>query len=81
MLVMVGFACVSVTCTCMVCVLPLRCGCFVIRISCKLLDGCHSPLNEVFSDEMSVCVGYGGLGCYMYMYGLCVPIKVWMHCN
>ena len=31
-----------------------------------------------------MCVGYGGLGlcfCYMCMYGLCVPIKVWMFCN
>ena len=30
-----------------VCVFPLRCGCFIIRISSKLLDGCHCPLDEV----------------------------------
>ena len=29
-----------------VCV-PLRCGCFVISISSKLFDSCHSPLDEV----------------------------------
>ena len=30
----------------MVCV-PLWCGCFVIRISSYLLDGCYCPLDEV----------------------------------
>ena len=28
---------------------PLRCRCFVIRISSKLLDGCHSTLDAVLS--------------------------------
>ena len=33
----------------MVCVLPLRSGHFLIRISSWPLDGWHCPLDEVFS--------------------------------
>ena len=42
-MVMVGFSCADFVCCYMVCVCPLKVGCFAIRISSKLFDGWLCP--------------------------------------
>ena len=45
------------------CVFPLKSVCFLITILSQLLDGCHCPLDEVFSGEMRVCFAMVGWAC------------------